>query len=132
MLLSSFFTFTIVHHSNARGSTAPILCYRPPCSLSTAMLSSFKLVLLFLLVLSCSTQALLSFNHRVIFHPHRRKMELRSQSQSQATADGSNWRIWYVIDQLEAKQQQENSSDFITNKVIKVLHQWGSEWSVHS
>ncbi|KAK1744932.1 hypothetical protein QTG54_004223 [Skeletonema marinoi] len=57
-------------------------------------------------------------------------MELRSQSQ--ATVDGSNWRIWYVIDQLEERQQQDKSSDFITNKVIQVLHQWGSEWSGHS
>lgn len=55
------------------------------------------------------------------------------KSQSQASADGSNWRIWSVIDQLEAKQQQqEDSSDYITNKVIQVLHQWGSEWSGHS
>lgn len=54
------------------------------------------------------------------------------KSQSQATADGSNWRIWSVIDQLEEKQQQAENSDFITNKVIQVLQQWGSEWSGHS
>lgn len=52
----------------------------------------------------------------------------QSLSQSQPT-DGSSWRIWSVIDQLEAKQQQAKSSDFITNKVIQVLHHWGSEWS---
>eukprot|EP00574_Skeletonema_japonicum_P006245 CAMPEP_0201725260 /NCGR_PEP_ID=MMETSP0593-20130828/8710_1 /ASSEMBLY_ACC=CAM_ASM_000672 /TAXON_ID=267983 /ORGANISM="Skeletonema japonicum, Strain CCMP2506" /LENGTH=403 /DNA_ID=CAMNT_0048216611 /DNA_START=100 /DNA_END=1308 /DNA_ORIENTATION=- len=58
-------------------------------------------------------------------------MALRSQSQAN-TADGSNWRIWTVIDQLEAKQQQDENSDFITNKVIQVLQRWGSEWSGRS
>jgi len=94
--------------------------------LSTVMLS-FRLVVITLL---SSTQALLSFNHHHRTAIHRRQMELRSQSQ--ATVDGSNWRIWSVIDQLEERQQQDKSSDFITNKVIQVLHQWGSEWSGHS
>eukprot|EP00984_Skeletonema_dohrnii_P031787 scaffold24773_cov131-Skeletonema_dohrnii-CCMP3373.AAC.3 len=86
---------------------------------------SFRLVVI--LLLSC-TQALLSFNHHHRTEHHQRQMmELRSQSQ--ATVDGSNWRIWSVIDQLEERQQQDKSSDFITNKVIQVLHQWGSEWS---
>ena len=83
-----------------------------------------------LLLLYC-THSLLSFNYQSdIFHPNRRQiMTLRSQSHA---TDGSNWRIWSVIDQLETKQLQDENTDYITSKVIQVLQQWGSEWSGQS
>ena len=95
-----------------------------------AMLS-FRIVVFLLL---SRTQLLLSFNHHrtVTFHHNNRYRRQMAQSLSQnqdQPADGSNWRIWSVIDQLEAKQQHDKCSDYITNKVIQVLHQWGSDWS---
>lgn len=81
---------------------------------------------------SCAVQSLLFIYNPVHRHHHRRQhppamMAAYNDDNNQSTA-GSNWRIWSVIEQLEASQKQE-TADIITSKVIQILHQWASRWS---
>lgn len=79
----------------------------------------------------CAAQSLLLIYYPINRHHHRRQhppamMAAYDDDNSQSTA-GSKWRIWSVIEQLEASQKQE--TDVITSKVIQILHQWASQWS---